>query len=74
MTIPPNGDYVFLADWYLQYSLGDASFVVPDDPNGEDPYACPAWDIDSTNNTVGFKTAATRSATTETKLGYIILP
>lgn len=73
MSITPNGGYVFLADPYFQYSQGNASFVVPADPNGEDPWACPAWDIDCTGNTVGFKTAGTRAATTTTKLGYIVL-
>jgi hypothetical protein len=73
MTITPNGGYVFLADSYFQYSPGNASFSVPHDPNGEDPYACPAWDIDSSANTVGFKTAATRGDSTNTKLGYIVL-
>ena len=37
MAMRPNGDYVFLANAYFQYSLGDASFVVPGDQNGEDP-------------------------------------
>jgi hypothetical protein len=73
MTITPNGNHIFLANSYLQYSSGNASFVVPDDPAGGDPWACPAWDIDATNKTVGFKTAASRSASTETKLGYIVL-
>jgi hypothetical protein len=73
MGITPNGKYVFLADSYFQYSPGSAAFVVPADPKGEDPYACPAWDVDCSNNTVGFKTAATHSDNTSTKLGYAVL-
>jgi hypothetical protein len=73
MCIPPSGDYVFLADWYLQYSEGDTSFTVPADPNGTDTYGCPAWDIDCSENTVGFHSATDRTNGEEGVLGYIIL-
>ena len=74
MCMTPNSAYVFLAGgWYLQYSAGTASFTVPDDPKGEDVYGCPAWDIDCTDNTVGFKTALDRTEDTSTKVGYIVL-
>ena len=74
VCVTPDGDYVFLSGAYLQYSPGTTAFTVPADPEGVDPYACPAWDIDCSNNTVGFKTATTRSGTTDTTVGYIILP
>jgi hypothetical protein len=74
MTIPPSGQYVFMAGWYFQYSTGGASFIVPADPKGEDPYACPAWDIDSSASVVGFKTSANRSDNTATTVGYVVLP
>ncbi|MFH1418054.1 MAG: hypothetical protein ABII12_07205 [Planctomycetota bacterium] len=75
MTVTPDGAYVFLSDGYLQYSLGTAVFVVPPDPNASDPYGTPAWDVHCTEaNTVGFKTASDRSATSTTKVGYIVLP
>ena len=74
MTVTPDGGYVFLADWYLQYSTSGASFVVPVDPGGTDPYACPAWDVHSSDGLVGFKTAADRSDSSDTTLGYIVLP
>jgi len=76
MGIVPGGDYenyVFLADSYLQWSTGGVNFTVPADPDGTDPYACPAWDVDTSSSVVGFKTATTRSDNTETKVGYIIL-
>ncbi len=74
MCITPDGSKLFLADWYLQYSYGDTSFVVPDDPDGTDPWACPAWDIDCSCDTVGFKTATDRTLSQDTTLGYIVLP
>ncbi len=74
MCITPNSDYMFLSDGYLQFSLGNASFVVPPDPNGEDAYGTPAWDVHCTNYTVAFKTASDRGLNTTTKVGYIILP
>lgn len=73
MTIPPGKMYVFLAGWYLQYSTGGTSFTVPADPDGVDSYGCPAWDIHSSSNTVGFKTGQNRSSSTDTTVGYIIL-
>lgn len=73
MCVVPNDSYVFLADSYLQYSTGGASFVVPADPAGADSYGTPAWDVDASINTVGFKTANTRSDNTDTTVGYIIL-
>ncbi|NLX13602.1 MAG: hypothetical protein GXY44_08115 [Phycisphaerales bacterium] len=76
MCIVPAGDYagyLFLANSYLQYSPGGVAFTVPADPDGDDPWACPAWDVDASRNTVGFKTATTRSDNTETTVGYIIL-
>lgn len=74
MTIPPSGGYVFLADWYLQYSTGDTSFVVPDDPEGVDSWGCPAWDVDSSDDVVAFKTSSNRSDNTTTTVGYVLLP
>lgn len=74
LDIVPDDSYVFLANSYLQYSTGGATFIVPADPEDEDPYACPAWSVDCSLDTVGFKTATTRSDNTATKVGYIILP
>ena len=73
MCVTPSGNYVFLSDWYLQYSNANAAFTVPPDPDGTDPYACPAWDVDCSSNTVGFKTAETRTSGTDRTVGYIIL-
>jgi len=72
MCITPDGNCLYLADSYLQYRTTGASFAVPADPEGADPYACPAWDIHCSNNTVGFKTAVTTSTDTKT-VGYIRL-
>ncbi|NLX04436.1 MAG: hypothetical protein GXY33_04750 [Phycisphaerae bacterium] len=74
MDVAAEGDYIFLADSYLQYSTGGPSFTVPADPDGEDTYGCPAWDVDCTINTVAFKTAETRSDNTTVTVGYIALP
>lgn len=74
MSVTPSGGYVFLSDAYLQYSTGDVSFMVPADPDGIDPYGCPAVDVDCSANTVGFKTAADRTQTTSRTVGYIVLP
>ena len=74
LDVVPDDSYVFLADAYLQYSAGGATFTVPEDPDAEDTYGCPAWDVDCSAGTVGFKTATTRSDTTATTVGYIILP
>jgi len=74
MAARDDGSYLFLANSYLQYSTGSASFTVPADPQGTDTYGTPAWDVDCSQNTVGFKTAATRTQNTATKIGYIILP
>jgi hypothetical protein len=73
MCVTPSGNYVFLSDSYLQHSPATAVFTVPADPDGTDPYACPAWDVDCSSNTVGFKTAATRTSGTDKTVGYIIL-
>ena len=73
MCITPDGSKLFLADWYLQYSNANTSFVVPKDPDGTDPWACPAWDIDCSADTVGFKTATDRTLSQDTTLGYIVL-
>jgi hypothetical protein len=73
LCIVPDGSYIFLSGSYLQYSAGNASFTVPVDPEGIDPYACPAYDIDCSNNTVGFKTAHSYPGSAE-DVGYIILP
>ncbi|MBN2448402.1 MAG: hypothetical protein JXO22_16870 [Phycisphaerae bacterium] len=74
LCVVPDDSYVFLGGWYLQYSTGGASFVVPADPEGADTYGTPAWDVDCSAKLVGFKTATTRSDNTETTVGYIILP
>lgn len=71
-AVVPDGSYIFLSAPYLQYSTG-GGFTVPTDPTATDPYACPAVDVAASDTTVGFKTAATRTATKD-KLGYIILP
>lgn len=73
MCIVPDGSYIFLSGAYFQYSAGTASFTVPGDVGGTDPYATPAWDIDCSSNTVGFQTNTTTSASTDKTLGYIIL-
>lgn len=73
MCMTPGGEYLFLANFYLQYSQGNASFTVPKDPANADTYGCPAWDIDCSDNTVGFHSAASRSSREEGVLGYIIL-
>jgi len=73
MCVTPSGNYVFLSDWYLQYSPATAIFTVPADPDGSDSYGCPAWDVDCSDDTVGFKTAATRTSSTDKTVGYIIL-
>jgi hypothetical protein len=72
--VTPDGSLVFLSGWYLQYSAAGATFTVPTDAGGTDPYATPAWDVDCSSNTVGFKTATDRSDTQDTTVGYIILP
>lgn len=74
MSVTPSGNYVFLSDGYFQYSTGDVSFTVPADPDAGDPYGCPAWDVDSSADTVGFKCGADRTQTTNTTVGYIVLP
>ena len=73
LCIVPDGSYIFMSGAYLQYSPGTAVFTVPVDPEGIDPYACPAWDIDCSSNTVGFKTAHSYAGDAES-VGYIILP
>ena len=73
MCVTPSGSHVFLSDSYLQYSTGTAIFTVPPDPDGSDPYACPAWSVDCSSNTVGFKTAEKRTSGTDKTVGYIIL-
>lgn len=73
MCIPPSGEYLFMANWYLQYSHGDTSFTVPADPTGADTWGCPAWDVDCSASVVGFKSATTTGNQTEGVLGYIIL-
>lgn len=73
MCVVPGGtyqNYVFLGDSYLQYSPGTTSFTVPADPNGQDTYGTPAWDVDCSSSVLGFKTAASRSSNTDTTLGY----
>lgn len=74
LSMTPGGEYVFLSDGYLQYSGGDAAFVVIPDPDASDVYGTPAWDVHCSANTVAFKTASDRSADTNTKVGYIVLP
>jgi hypothetical protein len=72
MCVTPSGSHVFLSDSYLQHSTGTALFTVPPDPEGSDPYACPAWDVDCSSDTVAFKTASDRSDSDKT-IGYIIV-
>jgi hypothetical protein len=72
--VRPAGRYVFLSDWYLRYSAASATFTIPPDAGGTDPHATPAWDVDCSSNTLGFKTATDRSDTQDTTVGYIILP
>jgi len=74
MCVTPDGSQIFLGDSALQYSPGTASFTAPPDAGGTDPYVTPAWDIDCSANTVGFKTATTRTGGAADKIGYIILP
>jgi len=73
MCITPDGRCLFLANSYLQYRTTGAAFAVPADPQAADPYACPAWDIHCSTNTVGFKTATTNGDSDKT-VGYIRLP
>jgi hypothetical protein len=71
-AIVPDGSYIFLSSAYLQYSTG-GTFTVPADPAETDLWGCPAVDVHASDTTVGFKTAATSTASKD-KLGYIILP
>jgi len=68
------GGSMSLSDGYLQYSAGNAVFAVLPDPDGSDVYGTPAWDAHCSANTVAFKTASDRSASSTTKVGYIVLP
>jgi hypothetical protein len=73
IAVTPNSAYVFLGDGALQYSTGNASFILVPDPDGASAYGCPAWDVHCTNSTVAFKTASSTTASTSTKVGYIVL-
>lgn len=74
ISVTPDGQYVFLSDGYLQYSEGDATFIIVADPDGTDAYGTPAWDVDCSENLVAFKTAADQASMASTRVGYIVLP